>query len=394
MRRMISWTLLTTVIVALALVGPALAQDDNGPATIITFRSSVPFISVADLEAGETTATLTWVAVGLDEDQRLVLDRYELNGFVSLMNADETSLSATGARDVPVTSPASFAMPTYRLSIIDFRNRIVDQQIVTIAYVSPAEGDSAAVEFSVDASTLEPTALAAGNARVTVSWTISNRPPTANPVFEQVLPGGDAVNVELPREFLWVQSSGTGAVAPVAPETGDTIQLRLRVVDMIDGTVYAEESATLPTSGVVAPDTGTEAPAEGTDEAPVADSSAAIIAFTASPETVALGDSVQLNWIVTGASSVQISVRTGTSIEQELIAGDLPLRAGLMIPITEDLFAGVPSLTFVIRPVDAAGAGLGLGRADVTIGPAAAATPAPEPTDGALPVEATVEAQG
>ncbi len=394
MRRMISWTLLTTVIVALALVGPALAQDDNGPATIITFRSSVPFISVADLEAGETTATLTWVAVGLDEDQRLVLDRYELNGFVSLMNADETTLSATGARDVPVTSPASFAMPTYRLSIIDFRNRIVDQQIVTIAYVSPAEGDSAAVEFSVDASTLEPTALAAGNARVTVSWTISNRPPTANPVFEQVLPGGDAVNVELPREFLWVQSSGTGAVAPVAPETGDTIQLRLRVVDMIDGTVYAEESATLPTSGVVAPDTGTEAPAEGTDEAPVADSSAAIIAFTASPETVALGDSVQLNWIVTGASSVQISVRTGTSIEQELIAGDLPLRAGLMIPITEDLFAGVPSLTFVIRPVDAAGAGLGLGRADVTIGPAAAATPAPEPTDGALPVEATVEAQG
>ena len=393
MRRMISWTLLTTVIVALALV-PALAQDDNGPATIITFRSSVPFISVADLEAGETTATLTWVAVGLDEDQRLVLDRYELNGFVSLMNADETTLSATGARDVPVTSPASFAMPTYRLSIIDFRNRIVDQQIVTIAYVSPAEGDSAAVEFSVDASTLEPTALAAGNARVTVSWTISNRPPTANPVFEQVLPGGDAVNVELPREFLWVQSSGTGAVAPVAPETGDTIQLRLRVVDMIDGTVYAEESATLPTSGVVAPDTGTEAPAEGTDEAPVADSSAAIIAFTASPETVALGDSVQLNWIVTGASSVQISVRTGTSIEQELIAGDLPLRAGLMIPITEDLFAGVPSLTFVIRPVDAAGAGLGLGRADVTIGPAAAATPAPEPTDGALPVEATVEAQG
>lgn len=389
MRRMTRWTLLAVVLVTLALAAPAFAQDANGPATIITFTSSVPFISVPDLEAGETTATLSWFAVGLDENQRLVLDRYELNGFVSLLEEGETSLPAGGTRDVLVTSPSSFSPPTYRLSILDFRNRIIDQQVVTVAYVTATEGATTGVEFSADASSLSPTALAAGNARVTVSWDITNRPPTANPVFEQVLPGGESVNVELPRDFLWVPSSGSGAVAPVAPDTGSTIQLRLRVVDMVDGTVYGESSVTIPTSGETAPaatadTTATEAT---TDEAPATGSAAAsIIAFTATPETVPLGENVQLNWIVTGASSVQISVRTGASIEQELIAGNLPLRAGLSIPVTEDLFAGVPSLTFVIRPVDAAGNSLGLGRADVTIGPAA-------PTE-APATEATAEAQG
>lgn len=392
MRRMISWTLLITVILTVALVGPALAQDANGPATIITFASSVPFISAADLEAGETTATLSWFAVGLDDNQRLVLDRYELNGFVSLLSADETTLPASGTRDVPVTSSSSFAPPTYRLSILDFRNRIIDQQIVTVAYVAPAEGESPTVEFSVDASGLSPEALAAGNARVTVSWAITNRPLTANPVFEQVLPGGDAVNVELPRDFLWVPSSGSGAVAPVAPETGDTIQLRLRVVDMVNGTVYAEETVSTSTSGTPSVEVTGETPAEGTAEAPAGSpASAEIVSFTATPETVPLGGAVQLSWEVRGAATVQISVRTGTSMEQTPIAQNLPLRAGLTIPISEDLFSGAPSLTFVIRPVDANGTALGLGRADVTIG--AAEAEAPEAT-GAVPVDTTPEAQG
>ncbi len=390
MRRMTSWTILAVILVMLASFGPALAQDTNGPATIISFTSSVQFISVADLEAGETTTTLSWFAVGLDEDQRLVLDRYELNGFVSQLTAEETTLPASGTRDVAITSPSSFAPPTFRLSVLDFRNRIVDQQTLTVAYITPAEGETTTVEFTADASTLVPTALEAGNARVTVSWDITNRPPFANPVFEQMMPGGDAINVELPREFLWVPSAGTGAVAPVAPETGSSIQLRLRVVDMIDGTVYGENTVTLSTGGTPAADTTADAPEPSSTTAPVESTTALINSFTATPETVALGEIVQLNWNVSGAASVQISVRTGSSIEQQLIAGNLPLRAGLTIPVTEELFTGVSSLTFVIRPVDAAGNGLGLGRADVTIGPAAA----PANTEATAPVEATIEAQG
>ena len=91
MRRMISWTLLAVVLVTLASFGPALAQDANGPATIITFTSTVPFISVADVEAGGTVTTLSWVAVGLDDDQRLILERYELNGFVSMLTPEESA---------------------------------------------------------------------------------------------------------------------------------------------------------------------------------------------------------------------------------------------------------------------------------------------------------------
>jgi hypothetical protein len=391
-RRKISWTLLAVVLVTLASFGPALAQDTNGPATIITFTSTVPFISVTDVEAGGTVTTLSWVAVGLDDDQRLILERYELNGFVSLLTPEETTLEPTGTRDVAIGSTSSFAPPTYRLSILDFRNRIIDQQTVTIPYVPPAEGETTTVEFTADAETLVPTALEAGNARVTVSWNIANRPPFTNPVFEQVLPNGEAVLVELPRDFLWVPSSGTGAVAPVAPETGSSIQLRLRVVDLLNGTVYGENTVTLSTSAATTPDASTpevtvEGTADTTTEAPADNAPVQIVSFTATPDTVPLGGTVQLNWHVTGAASVQISVRTGSSIQQQLIAGNLPLRAGLSIPVTEDLFTGVPSLTFVIRPVDADGNSLGLGRADVTIGEAA-------PVETEATVEATVEAQG
>lgn len=392
MRRMTLWILLAVTMMALALGGPAFAQDANSPATIITFTSSLPFISVADLEAGTTSMTLNWFVVGLGDDERLVLDRYELSGFVSMLEPDETALPASGSREVTLSGLTGFAPPTYRLAILDFRNRILDQQTVTVNYIAPAQDEATTVEFSADAETLVPTALAAGNARVAVTWNITNRPPTANPVFEQVLPGGEAINVELARDFLWVPSAGSGAVAPVSPETGSEIELRLRVVDLVNGTVYGEDSVILSTGGGAAPDATTDTTDAVTTEES-ADSGASIVSFTATPETVPLGESVQLSWTVTGASSVQISMRMGTSIQQELIAGNLPLRAGLMIPVTEDLYGDVGSLTFIIRPVDAAGNSLGLGRADVTIGPPTPVEPVPiEPATEEA--EATVEALG
>lgn len=360
MRRSIRFRLLAVVLCFVLLPAmTAFAQDTNGPATIITFMSSLPAVSLAEIEAGEATTTLSWHVVGLDENQRLVLERYELNTFVSLLNESEVSLSPSDSREITIAPPSGFAPPTYRLAILDFRNRIIDQRIVVIPYVMPVGAEVSIDAFTTEMEAVNALALADGSARISVSWAISNRPPTANPVFEQVLPDGEAVLVELPREFLWVPSSGTGVVAPVAVDGAESIELRLRVVDMVDNSVYAEQTLTLP----VQSDGETSPAAETTEES----SRAEIVSFTADPTTIAIGETVQLSWEVRNASSVQISVRTSDSPQQQVIAGNLPLRAGLAIPVGEDTFSGVDSLTFIIRAMDAEGRSLATGRADVDV---------------------------
>ena len=79
-----------------------------------------------------------------------------------------------------------------------------------------------------------------------VLWAVVNRPPNSNLIFDQILDGGRAVPVELPRAAFWIASEGTGTVAPVPPESGTLVRLRLRLVDVISGDVLDEADLFLP----------------------------------------------------------------------------------------------------------------------------------------------------
>ena len=365
MRRSIPILILVAALVtgAVSLLASPAAQDDaNGPATIITFLSDMPFIDVAAAEAGTTTATLSWFVVGLDENQRLVLERYDIGQFVSMLGEGETTLPLTGEREITIQSPSSFAPPTYRLSILDFRNRIIDQRTVVIPYVTPVDAEVTIEQFSADAESLDPAALQSGEARVNVTWAVVNRPPTANLRFEQLV-DDEPVLVELPRNFLWIPSNGTGAIAPVSPDEGDPVELRLRVIDSVDGTVYAEQVLAIPVGGAETQEVTPLPEAERTAEPGAVE----IVSFTATPETVVLGEAVQLQWQVIGATNVQIAVRTPTSTALQVIADNLPVRAGLIVPVGADTFGDVDSLTFVLRALDANGELAGISRADVVV---------------------------
>lgn len=94
--------------------------------------------------------------------------------------------------------------------------------------------------FETDVASLDAGSLAVRNGEVPVTWDVRNRPANSNLYFEQILPDGRALNVELPRDFVEIPSWGTGWVSPVLPR-GDslTIQLRLRVADMTTNTNLA-----------------------------------------------------------------------------------------------------------------------------------------------------------
>lgn len=80
---------------------------------------------------------------------------------------------------------------------------------------------------------LNATDLDSGSLRLSVNWSVMNRPDNANLYFEQILPDGRAVNVELPRTVEWVNSSGEGVIAPVASSNTTEIVLRLRLYDRV-----------------------------------------------------------------------------------------------------------------------------------------------------------------
>lgn len=289
--------------------------------TIITFESSLAQITLAEAEAGTESTTLSWHTVGMTDEYRLLLHAYKLDRWERVYSEASVPLEASGSRTVTVPHPLNFAPPTFLLSIVSTAtNTIIDQRIVTIPY-APVTGDTAITTFEVEGDTvLEAEALAASGVQIMVSWAVENRPPTANLVFEQVFEDGTTASVELPRLGLWIPSEGEGPVAPIYRAGAEMVTLQARLVDMVDGTVYAEETLELPIEGAEdgagedGDDDGAgdgdgdgDGTGDGDDDTPqVPVEPGAIASFTATPDTVNPGAAVTLSWEINGTGGVTI----------------------------------------------------------------------------------------
>lgn len=114
--------------------------------------------------------------------------------------------------------------------------------LITIVFLMtslPAQAQSRIIDFSTSATGIERDTLDEGLARISITWVTVNRPLVTNLVFEQVLPDGTVVNVELPRPFRWVNSSDSGIVAPVSVGDSNQITLRVSLVNIVrDDIIY------------------------------------------------------------------------------------------------------------------------------------------------------------
>jgi hypothetical protein len=313
--------ILVAVMAAMAFAGAGMAwaavpaprppetaaqAEANLPPAIISFTSDLETITLAEAEAGETFARLSWQTVGLAAGDRLLLQALRLNTWVSLLPEDAAPLPASGSHDIVVEHPLNFGPPTYNLTIVDAQGSVYDQRFLIIPYDLEALTDPPQIEsVAAGVQSLDATAVASGTARVAVSWQVVNRPPMANLRFEQVLEGGSTVPVELPRPNLWIPSTGNGVVAPVLPGPGQPVRLQLRVVDMENGSTLAEQM--LPPISV----TGTVSTPVAVVSTPVLPappivSGPRILSFVAAPETVERGGTVTVSWQVTGATTLGV----------------------------------------------------------------------------------------
>jgi hypothetical protein len=358
------------VIVCLALVGVVGAQGGVYVPAITDFSAIADPFTLAQVEAGDVPASLSWFIVNVTPGQRVTLDQYRGNTWVSLIPQGE-QLEAVDTLDITVQNPLNFAPPTYRLSLLDARGTALDQRFLILPY-APDTTAPAITTFSTTAASVALDQLTDGDARVEVSWAVTNRPPQSQIVFNQVLGPNDEVNVELSRPALYVPSTGVGAVAPKAPLTGSTITLRMSLLAVPSGDVLASQDITLPVTGPGLPAPGQQTPQvlppgpeqqtpqvlpPGPEQQtpqvlPPAPSGAAVITlFTVEPATVAAGGNVTMTWQVENAASVQISEVLPNSLSG-LTYVQLPPSGQVSVPLP----AGASStVTYVLTATDTAG---------------------------------------
>jgi hypothetical protein len=251
------------------LIGiPAANAQENRPPTIFLFESDVTAVTVDQLEAGDVIATLKWHVAHVTDAHHLVLEVYQDYGWV-LVNTGEDRLPPVGSLPLQLAVPRNFTPVTYRLSIVDEVGVVQDQRTLVIPYDTAAmsEHPPEIETFSATSPTIDAATMSKGNVQMEVSWSVINRWPLTNLVFEQVVGADQVQNVELPRDTLWVPSQGTGVVVPVQPTEGNVIDLRLSVIDVITADVYAEKHFTVSIIGTALPPEP-EVSASDTPEAP------------------------------------------------------------------------------------------------------------------------------
>jgi hypothetical protein len=360
-------------ILLMVTFGVANAQTSPFIPAIVQFESDLESVSLAAIEAGDATANVSWYIVNVGQGQSLALDYWRQNGWVSVLEEDE-SLLPVGERAVTLLDPLSFADPTFRLTLLS-GSTILDQQYLIIPY-EETDAEPALESFTTTATGVEASQLTQRTARVEISWEVTNRIPNTTLVFEQLLSDDQAINVELPRPTLYVASEGTGVVAPVTPVTEASVRLRLSVVNVLNGTIYASEELVIPVSGtlnlptltptpLVAPtftpggavptplSAGTPSATEeaGNGTTTSVEGGPQITLFTASPSVIEPGGNVELTWSVTDATTAQISeVLTGN--QPGLTYVQLPLSGHVTVPLPE---GATDTVTYVLTASNAEG---------------------------------------
>lgn len=326
---------LALLLVCVLILGALPSASAATRPTIIMFDSALKSIPLADAEAGSVATTLSWHVNGLTDDYRVLLHTFKLDKWQLVLGEDDAPLEASGSRVVVVEHPRTFSPPTYLLSVVaNSNNAVVDQRTLTIPYAPPADAPVTVAEFAASADGVAVNEADATKGQLTVSWSVTNRPPHANLVFEQQV-GEDFNSVELPRDHLWVPSMGEGPVQVTLGDGMDSVSLRLSVIDLVTEDVLAQTVLVVPlgTDGAgEAPagdddddtgepaggddddDTGEPAGGDDDDDTGEPEAEGPILTFTATPETVVAGGAVSLAWEVegTGGVTVELSAPSGS----------------------------------------------------------------------------------
>ncbi len=383
------------LLIMLGVVLGSMVISAQARPTIVVFEASnTENMTIDAIDAGEAEITLTWFVANLGNNQAIRLDAYRLNGWERVFPATDVLL-ADDERVITVLPTLNFHPPTYRLAVVDVNQQIISERLLTIPYTMP-EADPRITTFEgLSVRNFTEANLTQGNARVDVRWQVENRVPGSNLIFDQVLPDNTSITVELPRENLWVSSSGQGVVAPRASADGQ-IRIRLSLVDVRTNVPYDQAFITIAPDGTITSER-VEASQEGSAEttavlepstppterqpvdcATVTPAQVPLIGYpgdgchvftdAASGQTVTVDQftssvtlapaqaTIPLSWQVSGAQNAIIEMYSLADLEDAtttppaLSFEDLPPNGAASISIPEDFTMGVRLVMWAVNP--------------------------------------------
>jgi hypothetical protein len=230
-----------------------------GPGTskpaITAFDTTTGTVSRRELEAGTARIPVSWTAINRPITATLIFEQVLSDGRIVNVELPRES-PWVNSRDRGVVKPV---IPGGTSQLIRLRVRLYDLLFnrnydIRELYV-PIETDAVPVidTFTTTSGGVERGSLPSRSAYLDVQWKVSNRPGDTNLVFDQVMPGGELRNVELPRDFVLVPSSGNGWVRPYDPgSTVTELRFVLRLI-RANGTVLTTKELVLP---IIEPATG------------------------------------------------------------------------------------------------------------------------------------------
>lgn len=315
--------------------------DASQPA-IITFSTTAQSVDRASLTNRTARLPVTWEVINRPNTANLAFEQvFEDNTVVNVeLPRQNPYVASSGNGVVAPQQPKNNTTNsiTLRLRLFDVANNTVyAERTIQVPITTQQTGDFI-TSFTSTASSVDPAGLANRTARIPVAWNVQNRPAGSNLLFEQVMPDGRIVNVELPRTEPIVPSSGLGVVAPLAPgSNAANVRIQVRLVSL-------SNQATLDTSELTVPIAGaTQTTEEPTGEGPE------IVSFTADPNPVSPGSNVTISWEVTNATGVTLALKDEASLaappqESTALTGSVPYS----VPV-----GATGTLTFVLTVTDA-----------------------------------------
>lgn len=273
--------------------------DASQPA-IITFSTTAQSVDRTALTNRTARLPVSWEVINRPNTANLVFEQvFEDNTAVNVELPRPNPYVASSGNGVVAPVPpknTDTASITLRLRLFDVANSTVYAEKQIQVPITTQQTGSFIKSFTTTSASVDSTGLANRTARIPVAWEVQNRPAGSNLLFEQVMPDGRIINVELPRTDPIVPSTGLGVVAPLAPGNNATaVRIQLRLVSLSTNATLDSKELSVPIAGAAVPTVSAQGPQ--------------IVSFTATPNPVAPGSTVTLAWQVTGATSISLGLK-------------------------------------------------------------------------------------
>jgi hypothetical protein len=281
-------------------VGSVSAQSSTAP-RITRFNGEFTAINRDELRGGEVQMAVNWEVINRPMTATLVFEQVFPNGRVVNVELPRPFpwVNSSGSGIVALVYPGDNLITDtllVRLRVVNIlTQQTITQRELTIAVIDISQPQISS--FWSDNTVVITEELLDGTSRVRVNWEVINRTPEMNLAFEQVLNDGSVVNVELPRPDIWVNSVGSGDVAPVSPGAGATlVELRVRLYMVATNETIAMRTLFLPVQNRPVAPTSTPTPRPALT----------IRRFDVTPNQAMGGDTLTVNWDVSGVDEVQV----------------------------------------------------------------------------------------